>query len=134
MQIHCNLQQYRNQVLKNKMRQSNKGHTYFWTNVPGKTKSWKTGAANMRVLLLSRFLNTTRVPNPAHPAEKSPGRSTSIQRQIFWLIQQQNDQTPQVVALSPMLHSSSCPQLYAETVSPPLRAASSPLGAASPSS
>ena len=71
MQIHRSLHQYTDQVLKNKMRQSHKGDTYFLTTVPGKTQCGKTSAADLRVFIVSSiFLSTTRVPNPVHPIEK----------------------------------------------------------------
>ena len=37
----------------------------------------------MRVLLLWRFLNTTRVPEMAHPSKNILGNDTSLRRQIF---------------------------------------------------
>lgn len=96
----------------------------FGLNVLEKTQCGKTCAIDMRVLLLRRFLNTTRVPNPAHPGENKPNRSTSIRRQIFWRIQQLDEQTPQVTASSPVLCSDGYSQLCIGTVSPPLGVAS----------
>lgn len=110
----------------NTLRQSHKGHRYFWTIVPRETQFGKTGVAYRGFVLLSRFLNTTRVLDMAHRTEKNPGRSTSIWRQIFRQIQQLDDQPPQRTWLFPVLGSDGCSKLCVGTASPPLGAASPP--------
>jgi len=92
------------------MRQIHKGHYYFWTIVLGKTQCGKTSAAYRGFVLLRKFLNTTGVPNLAHPTENKP-------------VQHQDEQTPQVTALFPVLRSDGCSKLCVGTASPPLRAA-----------
>lgn len=71
--------------------QKYKGNCYFWTIVLGKIQCEKTDAADMRILLLCRFMNTTRVLEMDHPSEIFLGRSTLLSRQIFQLIQQPDD-------------------------------------------
>ena len=37
------------------MSHSNKGHTYFWTNVPEKTQCGKTGATVLRIYIIMQI-------------------------------------------------------------------------------
>ena len=100
----------------NKLRQ-HKGHRYFWMIVPRKTQCGKTCEAYMRVLLLRKFLNTTRVPKMAHRSKIILGSSTFLQRQIFRLISNRMI-GPTVTSIVPHLDNESCSKLSSGTASP----------------
>ena len=56
--------------------------------------------------IIMQFLNTTRVPEMAHPIENALGSSTSHRRQIFRLINHRmNDPTTTMAASTARCHS-----------------------------